>query len=80
MADRRSPLRCYCACHRGSLCWFPPDVRDPVEAVTACTKCLNDHTPALECKAWPIVPPANPILLPPWNDEDATGSDGKGTE
>jgi hypothetical protein len=68
-------LRCWCKCHRGGLYWYPPDVRDPVEAVTACNTCLNEHTPALTCKEWPIVPPANPLLLPPW-DDDATGNSG----
>lgn len=59
-------VRCLCACHVGgiSALHVPPDVRDPVSAVTACRSCLNAHTPALVCKEWPIVPPPNPQLMP----------------
>lgn len=66
---------CFCDCHVGSAIHYAPDVRDPIAAVTACSRCLNKHCPALVSE-WPIIPPPNPVLLPPWTDQ----ADGEGKE
>lgn len=51
------------------------DVRDPLEAVTACVDCLDAHAPALlERRPWapPPKPPAPPPLFP---DIEPTGTE-----
>lgn len=72
MRAEDAPVTCMCRCHRDSIIWFAPDVRDHIAAITACSKCLNLHTVAIVSE-WPPPPPANPLLLPPWPDDDATG-------
>jgi hypothetical protein len=43
----------------------PPDVRDPVAAVTACSRCQPRHIPALTYRGpWPIPP-----LISPYKDD-----------
>lgn len=51
----REPGRCPCLCHDAPT---PDgvDVRDPVEAVLACSECLNDH-----CEALLDDPPSRPL-------------------
>lgn len=69
---------CPCPCHIGGATVFhvPPDVCDPVSAITACSQCLNRHTIALVSE-WPPAPPApNPLVLP-WMDTYADDGEGK---
>lgn len=76
---RDEPVICRCLCHRDSVIWYSPDVRDPVAAVTACSKCLGAHTVAIVSQWPPPPPPANPLLLPPWVDPPESG-DATGTQ
>lgn len=49
--------RCPCRCHSGAskVPEPPPDVRDPIAAVTACAPCQPRHIPALLYRGpWPI--------------------------
>lgn len=69
--------RCHCRCHCGGAPVFhiAPDLRDHVAAATACSKCINEHMPALTSE-WPLPPaPINPQLQP-WMDV----TDGEGGE
>lgn len=73
------PSYCHCRCHQGSVLAYAVDTRDPVEAVTACQACLNQHVPALTCAEWPIIPKPNPLLLP-WVDTYPQADGGEGAE
>lgn len=67
MADR-----CLCRCHEGSVTdkryrADGVDVRDPIEAVVACVRCVNAHCPALLDQ--PPEPRQRPTLVP-WSEID----------
>lgn len=60
-------IRCQCPCHGEEF--YGVLVTDPIEAVTACKHCVDDHVPALTFK-----PPTD------WKpDADSTGDEGKET-
>lgn len=61
--------RCLCPCHDPVDIERGVSTTDPIEAVTACQYCLNDHVLALTFK-----PPEH------WDPEnDATGDEGRET-
>lgn len=59
-------IRCQCPCHGEDF--YGVLVTDPIEAVTACAHCVDDHVPALTYK-----PPTD------WKPGDDQ-ADGEGKE
>ena len=59
---------CLCSCHDAFGCGV--DVRDVIEAATACRYCVDDHCPAL----LDYKPPH------PWTPEKDQQADGEGKE
>ena len=72
-------VRCMCLCHCGGLkaTHIPPDVRNHVEAITACSRCINAHAIAIVSE-WPEPPQVNPYFTP-WMDLYPP-TDGEGPE
>lgn len=70
---------CCCRCHADTSTVCAVDTRNPVEAVTACVSCVNQHVDALTAE-WPPVVKPHP-LRQPWADTvQADGDQGGGPE
>lgn len=65
--------RCLCPCHIASVADRQRDdgvdVRDHIEAVSACESCVGAHAVAI-ISEWPPATPPQPVARVPWSDED----------